>query len=175
LPAPYLYILIAGILALFGLMRFTGDMMTDLWPEWHRVLDGTFWRYLVRAPSDGTFLGNISVQWIKLLSVPCGVSGLFLLNRLRYSNGAAAPWRSANTNHLLEADRHWRYPAIQALYIIGLLVAFTVMELEKSSHFLGLRMAGQLIGEQAWLNHTLHVISAIAGWRYMRWLRFIRS
>ena len=144
-------------LASFGVLRFISDMLTDVSFNWYQILEGTFLRYLVRAPSDGTFWGDLSVQWVKLLAVPCGISVLFILYRVFSHN-------------LKEADYRWRRTSTQILYIGGLLVMVTIMEIEKSTHFFGLRMAGQLVGEQAWLNHVIHLVSAFIGWHYMKWL-----
>lgn len=149
---------IALPLATFGILRFISDMLTDASAEWYKALEGTFLRYLVRAPSDGTFWGGLSVQWVKLLAVPCGISVLFLLYRLFSHN-------------LKEADYRWHQVSTRVIYVIGFLVMVTIMELEKSTHFLGLRMAGQLAGETAWLNHFLHLSSALIGWLYMKWLK----
>ncbi|MBI5778186.1 MAG: hypothetical protein HZA49_01860 [Planctomycetes bacterium] len=151
-------LVIAIPLAAFGVLRFISDMLTDASSGWYQALEGTFLRYLIRAPSDGTFWGGLSVQWVKFLSIPCGLSVLFLLYRFLSHN-------------LKEADYRWRQTATRILYVVGLLVMVTIMELEKSTHFLGLRMAGQLAGEAAWLNHIIHLASALMGWFYMKWLR----
>ena len=148
---------IAILLATFGILRFITDMLTDASSNWCQMLEGTFLRYLVRAPSDGTFWGNFSVQWVKLLAVPCGISVLFILYRFL-------------SHDLKEADYRWRQTSTRLIYVLGFLVMVTIMELEKSTHFLGLRMAGQLVGETAWLNHIIHLASALMGWFYMKWL-----
>ena len=64
-------------------------------------------------------------------------------------------------------------PERRILYVFLLLFAFTLMEIEKATHIFGLRMAGLLAGEQAWLNHLLHLISAFIGWFYIRWLKIV--
>lgn len=151
---------IAIPLATFGLLRFISDMLLDASADWYLMLEGTFLRYLARAPSDGTFLGDLSVQWVKLLSIPCGISVLFLLYRFL-------------SRDQKEADYRWRQVSTRLIYVLGFLVMVTIMEIEKSTHFLGLRMAGQLAGETAWLNHTLHLASAVMGWFYMKWLRLM--
>src|SRR3989339_1085338 len=135
-------LVVAIPLAAFGILRFIGDMLTDASMDWYRMLDGTSLRYLFRAPSDGTFWGNLSVQWVKILAVPCGLSVLFLLYRFLAHN-------------LKEADYRWQQSSTRILYVVGLLVMVTIMEVEKSTHLFGLRMAGQLTGETAWLNHIL--------------------
>ncbi|MEW6025985.1 MAG: hypothetical protein AB1599_01635 [Planctomycetota bacterium] len=152
------HLFIAIPLALFGILRFISDMLTDASPEWYRALEGTFLRYLVRAPSDNTFWGDLSVQWVKLLAIPCGISVLFILYRFLSHN-------------LKEADYRWHQPHTQALYIGLSLLMCTIMEIEKSTHLMGLRMAGQLAGEAAWLNHLLHLASALIGWFYMKYLK----
>ncbi|MDQ7780209.1 MAG: hypothetical protein RDV41_10965 [Planctomycetota bacterium] len=153
-------LVVAIFLAAFGVMRYTSDILTDAYPGWHSVVEGTWLRYLMRAPSDGTLWGYVSVQYFKILAVPCGISGVFVLYRLF-------------AHDLAETDRHWRLPEIRALYVLALLFAFTLMEFEKATHFIGLRMAGLLAGERAWVNHVLHVASAAMGWLYMRWLIFV--
>ncbi len=148
-------------LTLLGIFRFLSDVLTDASPEWYHWLEGTFLRYLIRAPSDGTFWGDLSVQWFKVLSVPCAVSGLFLFFRVT----------SVNLNH---AQERWDQKNVRLMFLISFLAAFTVMEVEKATHFMGLRMAGLLPGERAWVNHLLHAVSGLIGWHTMKWLRFIK-
>ncbi|MBI4833279.1 MAG: hypothetical protein HY811_00440 [Planctomycetes bacterium] len=155
-----LSLITASILASFGVLRFASDMLTDGSPGWHSMLGETIFRYLARAPSDGTLLGDLSVQYVKLLSIPCAIAGFFILYRLIYSDRR-------------EADIRWHKHSTRMIYIGILLAAFTVMEIEKATHAMGLRMAGLLAGEKTWLNHTLHIASALAGWFYMKWLVFI--
>ncbi|MFH0888193.1 MAG: hypothetical protein V1871_03180 [Planctomycetota bacterium] len=155
-----LSLIMALFLTVLGLIRYSSDILTDAIPSWYVVLEGTWLCYLARVPSDGTFWGNLSVQYFKLLAVPCGISGLFILYRFL-------------SHDLREAEYRWRMPEIQALYVLGCLFAFTVMELEKATHVFGLIMAGLLPGERAWLNHVIHIVSAFVGWRYMRWLKFL--
>lgn len=150
----------AILLATFGILRFISDMFLDASSDWYLMLGGTFLRYLVRAPSDGTFWGGLSVQWAKLLAVPCGISVLFILYRFL-------------SHDLKEADYRWRQTSTRLIYVLGFLVMVTIMEIEKSTHFLGLRMAGQLVGETAWLNHVLHLVSAVMGWFYMKRMRLM--
>jgi hypothetical protein len=150
----------AAVLASFGVLRFASDMLTDGSPGWHSVLGGTIFRYLARAPSDGTLLGDLSIQYVKLISIPCAIAGFFIIYHLTYSDRR-------------EADIHWYKFSTRLIYIGMFLMAFTVMEIEKATHVLGLRMAGLLAGEEAWLNHLLHIASALTGWFYMKWLAFI--
>lgn len=150
----------AVILAVLGAGRFISDMLTDAFPGWYLKLEGTVLKYLVRAPSDGTFWGDINAQYFKLLAVPCGIAGLYLAHRLLSAD-------------LREADRKWHSVGYQAFYVIGLWLTFTIMEVEKSTHLMGLRMAGQLVGENLWLNQVLHLLSALLGWLYMRRLKII--
>jgi hypothetical protein len=155
-----LSLIVALFLATFGVVRYTSDILTDAIPGWYAILEGTWFRYFARVPSDETFWGNLSIQYFKILAVPCGISGLFILYRFL-------------SHDLREADHRWRMPEIQALYVLGCLLAFTIMEVEKATHILGLRMAGLLLGERAWLNHVIHLVSAFIGWRYMRWLKIL--
>ncbi|MBI4712900.1 MAG: hypothetical protein HY762_06350 [Planctomycetes bacterium] len=150
----------AAVLALFGFIRFSSDMLTDANIGWYSMLEGTIFRYLMRAPSDGTFLGDLSVQYVKIISIPCAISGLFIVYRFIYHD-------------LRDTDIRWHRAFTRILYIGMFLAAFTIMEIEKATHLFGFRMAGLLEGERAWLNHILHLISAIIGWFYMSWLKFI--
>ncbi|MFA5795169.1 MAG: hypothetical protein WC980_08940 [Candidatus Brocadiia bacterium] len=153
-------IISAACLAIIGMGRFISDMFTDASTDWFKALDGTILRYLVRAPTDGTLAGDLNVQYFKVLAVPCAIAGLYLAHRFLSTD-------------LRQADHKWRSIFYRLFYVFGLLGMFTIMEIEKSSHLIGLRMAGLLPGENIWLNHGLHLISAFLGWFYMGWLRII--
>jgi hypothetical protein len=149
---------VAVPLAAIGLLRFGTDLLTDAAPGWWDRVDPSWLRYLGRAPSDGSVWSLLSVQWFKVVSIPCGVSVAFLLHRL-FSHSPS------------DAQQAWSTLTRRRIYIGALLSCVTLMEIEKATHVMGLRMAGLLEGESAWLNHALHLASAVAGWYYMRWLR----
>ncbi len=153
-------LLVAALLALIGAGRLTSDLLTDADPGWSQRLVGSPLRYLVRAPSDGTLLGDLNVQWFKLLAIPCSVAGLYLVKRLlssdlRYTQGL------------------WQSRVYRVAFLALFAVMCVVMELEKSYHLFGLRMAGLLDGERAWLNHVIHAASLGLGALLMSWLRFV--
>ncbi|MFH1227041.1 MAG: hypothetical protein V1701_03945 [Planctomycetota bacterium] len=153
-------IISAAVLGFIGIARFTSDMLTDASSGWFKALDGTILRYLVRAPTDGTLAGDLNVQYFKVLAVPCAIAALYLAHRFLSAD-------------LHQADHKWHSRFYRTFYVFGLLAMFTIMEIEKSSHLMGLRMAGLLPGENIWFNHGLHLISAFLGWLYMGWLRVI--
>jgi hypothetical protein len=64
---------VAGVLAIIGFMRLGSDMLTDVNATWAQGLDGSWLRYLVRSATDGTWAGDLNVQYFKILAVPCGV------------------------------------------------------------------------------------------------------
>lgn len=111
-------------LATFGILRFISDMLTDASSNWYQMIERTFLRYLVRAPSDDTFWDGLSVQGVKFLAVPCGISVLFVLYRLLSYN-------------LKKADYRWHQTSTRILYIIGFLVMVTVMKIEKAPIYSG--------------------------------------
>lgn len=151
------------VLALFltavGFGRFITDVLTDMNPTRWADLAGTPWRYLARAPSDGTLIGDLNVQWFKLLAIPALVSGLYVAKRVF----------SADPR---DAERRWRSPWYQGSYLALFFAMCAVMEVEKATHMLHLRMAGLLDGERSWINHVAHSISLLLGWFLMRWMSF---
>ena len=157
-PPPVTHLVFALVLGLVGLLRYGSDIVSDVNPGWWESLDGTPFRYLVRAPSDGSLAGTLNVQFFKVLAIPAGIAWLYVFHRL-----AASDRR--------QAQRTWQSTSTRAIYLGCLMLAVTIMEVEKATHIFGLTMAGLLPGEKAWVNHLLHVGSAGLGFLLMRWLR----
>lgn len=158
--SPKLSLLVASLLALLGAGRFASDLLTDANPKWIESIADTPLRYVVRAPSDGTLLGDLNVQWFKLLAVPCCIAGLYVLKRLL-------------SKDLRATQQLWQMGIYRTSFLALFALMCVVMELEKSYHLLGLQMAGQLDGERAWLNHAIHAASLVLGALLMRWLCFV--
>ncbi|MBM4013526.1 MAG: hypothetical protein FJ293_00975 [Planctomycetes bacterium] len=158
--SPRASFLAAGVLAFIGAARFSSDFLTDRDPGWVEGWRDSPLRFFVRMPSDGSLLADLNVQWFKVLAIPCCVAGLYVVKRLL-------------ARDLRATQRLWQMPLYRRLFLGLFALMCLVMELEKSFHFLGLRMAGQLPGEQAWLNHLIHGFSLAGGWWWMGWLRFV--
>lgn len=154
-------LILAGFLAAIGLIRFGSDLLTDIDPTWAWWLDGSPLRYLVVRVTDGSLVGNLNVQYFKVLAIPCGLSVVFLLNGgLTGGLGpAASRW----------ASRRFRLNAILALAAV---CAFC--EIEKATHFLGLP-TGLAAGERAWLNHVVHSIGGVVAYGLSHVLRYTRG
>ena len=141
---------IAVALVIVGVLRFVTDTLHELNPNYWQALAGTPVRYLVRAPSDGSLWGDLNAQFFKLLSIPTGLALVWLGYR----------FGSGTLEHKAEA---FRDPAIRATWVGSFFAGFTLIELEKQFHFLG--MGTVLVdGEQAWLNHLTHLASAAVAW-----------
>ena len=151
---------VAAVLATIGAARLATDLLTDADPAWSQRLAGSPLRYLVRAPSDGTLAGDLNVQWFKVLAIPCCVAGLWLIKRVLSSD-------------LRATERLWRSRAYRVAFLLLFAAMCLVAEFEKSTHFLGLRMAGLLAGERSWLNHVAHAVSLALGAWLMGWLCFV--
>jgi len=149
----------AFVLGLLGLLRLASDMLTDVNPSWSAALAGTPYRYLVRGATDGTLLGNLNVQYFKLLAIPCGVSVAFFINLVVAGS-------------LEGAQARWRPRSARAAAVGSLLLVCTLIELEKEHHWLGLGFGGLLAGEEVWINHTLHLVGAVFAWLLMSRLRY---
>lgn len=132
---------VAVALVTIGTLRFLTDTLYELDPEYWCVVAGTWLRYVVRAPSDGTLAGGLNAQWFKLLSVPCGISLIYL--RCRFESGSAA-----------QRESHFRDWAVRGVWIGVFLAGFTVLELNKEL----------VVGENPGLNHVAHALSAVAAW-----------
>ena len=149
---------IALALLTIGVLRFITDTLHELDPNYWRALAGTPLRYLVRAPSDGTLLGDLNAQFFKLLSIPTGLSLVWLAHR----------FGSGTLEHKAQA---FRDPVIRAVWIASFFAGFTLIELEKQYDLLG--MGTVLVeGELPWLNHLVHLISAAAAWLLTGALKF---
>ena len=145
-------------LVLVGVLRFVTDTLHEMNHDYWRALEGTALRNLVRAPSDGSLLGRLNAQWFKLLSIPTGIAMVWLF--ARFDSGTWAERRAA-----------WADPMPKLVWIGSFFAGFTLIELEKQFHMLG--MATVLVeGETSGLNHLAHVISAGLAWLVAGALRF---
>ena len=102
------------------------------------------------APSDGTLVGDLNAQCFKMLAMPAGLSLVWL--RVRFGSGSLAD-RAARFRDL----------AVRGTWAASFLVGFTLIELEKTYHFIGMN-AVLVAGERAWLNHVIHLVSAVLAW-----------
>lgn len=150
---------IALALVFVGAARCLTDTLHEFDPDYWRVLEGSWLRYLVRAPSDGTVPGWLNAQWFKVLSVPSGISLIYL--RSRFGSG---------TDDQREAEfRDW---AVSGVWIAVFLAGFTVIELQKQFAFM--KFNTRLVeGEDPWLNHLAHGLSAGLAWRLSRVLTIV--
>ncbi|MGH1346929.1 MAG: hypothetical protein ACRBN8_35500 [Nannocystales bacterium] len=139
-------VLVAVTLVLIGVARLTTDTLHEFDAEYWRAVQGLWVRYLIRAPSDGSLAGNLNAQWFKVLSIPAGISLIFLRNKFGASNPAAAQ----------EEFRDW---AVRGVWIGVFLAGFTFLELQKQ--FGGLVLVE---GEDAARNHFAHGLSAVLAW-----------
>jgi hypothetical protein len=137
-------------LVVIGALRFLTDTLHEFNPNYWQPLAGTPLRYLVRAPSDGTLLGDLNAQFFKLLAIPAGLSLVWLGKR--FGSGT------------LEAKAaEFRDPVIRAVWIASFLAGFTLIELEKQYDLLGMGTV-LVAGERPWLNHLTHLASAVLAW-----------
>lgn len=60
---------LAAALAAIGLLRLFSDFLTDIDPSWDSVLGDSPLRLVART-TDGSPLGNLNVQYFKVLAVP---------------------------------------------------------------------------------------------------------
>jgi hypothetical protein len=138
-----------GLVAI-GVLRFLTDTLHEMNPDYWRAFEGTPLRYLIRAPSDGSWLGNLNAQFFKLLSVPSGIALIWLW--ARFDSGTWVDKRIA-----------WADATMRMVWIGSFLFGFTLIELEKQFHMLG--MSTLLVeGERSWLNHVVHLLSAGLAW-----------
>jgi hypothetical protein len=144
-------LLVASTLVLIGILRFVTDVLHERDPDYWMSLAGSWLRYLVRAPADGTLLGTINAQWFKLLAIPSGISLIYLRDRF-------APGMPASN----EATFHdW---AVRGVWIAVFWLGFTVIEIEKQLSPFG--MGAQLVkGEDPLINHIAHIIGAVLAWK----------
>lgn len=143
-------IAIAGALVLVGLLRFATDTLHEMDPDYWTALQGTPLRYFVRAPSDGSLLGDLNAQWFKLLSIPCGISFVYFIHLF---GGGTAQTRDAEF-------RDW---AVRGTWVFVFLLGFTALEVEKHASIFGTRTI-MVEGENFWINHMVHLLSAWLAW-----------
>lgn len=151
-------LILAVSLAAVGLLRLGSDLLTDIDPSWATWLDGSPIRYLIVRVSDGSLVGNLNVQYFKILAIPCGLSVVFLLN-------------AGLTGGLRAAARRWADARFRLSAIAGLAALCTFCEIEKATHLLGLP-TGLAIGERAWLNHVVHAVGGVVAYGLSRILRY---
>ncbi|PRQ04637.1 hypothetical protein ENSA5_06420 [Enhygromyxa salina] len=149
---------IALALVVVGVLRFVTDTLHELDPNYWRPLAGTPLRYLVRAPSDGSWAGDLNAQFFKLLSIPTGLCLVWLGHR--FGSGT-----------LEQKAKDFADPVIRAVWIASFLAGFTLIELEKQHDLLGMGTV-LVAGERPWLNHVSHLVSAAAAWFLTGFLKF---
>ncbi|TPV94475.1 MAG: hypothetical protein B7733_15065 [Myxococcales bacterium FL481] len=137
-------------LVTIGVLRFASDSLHDIEPDyWHNFHDSGL-RYVIRAPSDGTWLGDLNAQWFKLLAMPAAISLAYL--RSRFDSGTAA-----------EQTDEFRDLAVRGVWLVVFLAGFTLVELEKQFGTAGFG-ARLVAGEDAYLNHAAHGIGTVVAW-----------
>jgi hypothetical protein len=141
-------ILLAAALATLGVLRLLSDFLTDIDPTWVSWLGKSALRLLART-TDGSVVGNLNVQYFKVMAIPCGLAGIFLIN-------GGLTW----------ASRRFRVSCIVALSAV---CAFC--EVEKATHLLGLP-TGLVEGERAWLNHVVHNVGGVLSYPLSAVLRY---
>jgi len=151
-------LILAAILTSVGLLRLASDLLTDVDPSWASWLDGSPLRYLVVRVSDGSWAGNLNVQYFKFLAIPCGLSVVFLLN-------------GGITGGVQPAARRWADARFRLAAIAALAVLCTFCEIEKATHLLGLP-TGMVKGERAWLNHVVQAFGGVVAYGLSRVLRY---
>lgn len=154
-------LVLAVLLAAIGLLRLGGDLLTDIDPTWAWWLDGSPLRYLIVRVTDGSLIGNLNVQYFKMLAIPCGLSVVFLLN-------------GGLTGGVRLAARRWADPRFRASAIVALAAVCALCEIEKATHLLGLP-TGLAIGERSWLNHVVHSVGGVIAYPLSRSLRYTRG
>lgn len=137
---------VAATLVVVGLARLVTDTLHEVDGEYWMAAQDSCVRYLIRAPSDGTWAGNLNAQWFKILSIPAGISLIFLRNRF-------GPGEAATSE---EEFRDW---AVRGVWIGAFLAGFTFLELQKQFGDLAL-----VAGEDARTNHMVHGLSAVLAW-----------
>lgn len=145
-----LSVAVAVLFVLIGVLRYATDTLHEFNPNYWHALIGTPFRYMVRAPSDGTVPGDLNAQFFKILAMPAGMCLVWL--RVRFGAGTLA-----------ERAARFRDLAVRGTWAVSFLVGFSLIELEKTHHFLGMN-AVLVAGERAWLNHVVHLASAVLAW-----------
>jgi hypothetical protein len=139
-------LLLAAALAAIGLLRLSSDFLTDIDPTWVSFLGDSPLRFLART-TDGSLAGDLSVQYFKVLAIPCGLAIIFLVN-------------GSLTGGIAAAERRWASPRFRLTCIVALAAVCAFCEVEKATHLLGLP-TGLVQGERAWLNHVVHAVGGI--------------
>lgn len=150
-------LLLAAALAAIGLLRLFSDFLTDIDPTWVTVLGDSPLRYLART-TDGSLVGDLNVQYFKVMAIPCGLAVIFLVNG-GLAGGIAA------------AERRWSSRRFRLAWIVALAVLCALCEIEKATHFLGLP-TGLVEGEHAWLNHVVHTVGGVLAYPLSSVLRY---
>ena len=131
----------AAALAAIGLLRLFCDFLTDIDPTWVSVLGDSPLRLLART-TEGSLVGNLNVQYFKVMAIPCGLAVIFLVN-------------GGLTGGIAAAERRWASRRFRLSCIVALAAICAFCEIEKTYHLLGLP-TGLVEGERAWLNHVVH-------------------
>jgi hypothetical protein len=150
-------LLFAALLATVGVVRLFSDFLTDIDPTWVTVLGDSPLRLLARI-SDGSFAGDLNVQYFKVMAIPCGMALVFLVN-------------GGLTDGIAAAERRWASPRFRLTCIVALAAVCALCEIEKASHLLGLP-TGLVRGERAWLNHVVHTAGGILAYPLSSLLRY---
>jgi len=150
-------LLFAGVLAAIGLLRLFSDFLTDIDPTWVTILEDSPLRYLART-TDGSVVGDLNVQYFKVMAIPCGLAVIFLVNG-GLTGGVAA------------AEQRWSSPRFRLTCILALAVVCAFCEIEKATHLLGLP-TGLVEGERAWLNHVVHNAGGVLAYPLSSLLRY---
>ncbi len=158
LRAGRLSLAVALVLVAIGVLRFVTDTLHEMNPNYWQAFVGTPLRYVIRAPSDGSLSGRLNAQYFKLLAVPSGMALIWLW--ARFDSGTWEDKREA-----------WADATPRLIWIGSFLAGFTLIELEKQFHMLG--MSTLLVeGERSGLNHVVHLISAGLAWWLADQLQF---
>ena len=139
-------LLLAAALAAIGLARLFSDFLTDIDPTWALCLGDSPLRFLART-TDGSFAGDLNVQYFKVMAIPCGLAVIFLVN-------------GGLTGGFAVAERRWASPRFRLTCIVALAAVCAFCEIEKATNLLGLP-TDLLKGERAWLNHVVHTVGGI--------------
>ena len=150
-------LLLVVALALIGVLRLSSDLLTDIDPTWATVLGDSPLRFLART-TDGSVIGNLNVQYFKVMAIPCGLAVIFLVN-------------GGLTGGIAAAERRWANRRFRIACILALAVVCALCEIEKATHVLGLP-TDLIEGEQAWLNHVVHNVGGVLAYPLSSWFRY---
>ena len=150
-------LLLAVALAAIGVLRLFSDLLTDSDPTWISILGNSPLRYLART-TDGSLVGNLNVQYFKVMAIPCGLAVIFLVN-------------AGLTGGIAAAERRWASWRFRLTCIVALAGVCAFCEIEKATHLFGLP-TWLAEGEQAWLNHVVHTVGGILAYPLSALLRY---